>query len=256
MKFATFNALFTGDFDQTAEIRLKPTVEAITDINADVLCLQEIFYRDDIDYFTNALNNSPKWAGSDVYVEFTQEEITEIPCGVQDNTPLFTIQMCVMTNCIPIGEESLASCILANCAAEIDSPTPECTQCLAANIILNDFAEITKTCTSEAQGTLLFGGHNGLIMVSKQEIKNKDYIEIEDSVVEQKGALYGEVDGIQIACGHIAAEAPIPYGGQHQSYQGQNAYELNTILFFLNKKENGSPQVLIGDLNTGPAFPE
>ena len=31
---------------------------------------------------------------------------------------------------------------------------------------------------------------------------------------------------------------------------------MNEILDFLNAKDNGSPQVFLGDFNTGPSFPE
>lgn len=48
----------------------------------------------------------------------------------------------------------------------------------------------------------------------------------------------------------------MPYNGPNGSHQGQNLYELNEILDFLDTKKDGSPQVIIGDFNVGPNIPD
>ena len=44
----------------------------------------------------------------------------------------------------------------------------------------------------------------------------------------------------------------LPYQGSHSSYGGQNEYELKEILKFFESKDNGKPQIIMGDLNVGP----
>ena len=52
MEFATFNAFMVVGFDRDtpAANRREVTTTGIVDIDADVLCLQEIYTPDDIDY--------------------------------------------------------------------------------------------------------------------------------------------------------------------------------------------------------------
>ena len=71
---------------------------------------------------------------------------------------------------------------------------------------------MVNTCTMQAQGSLVFEGHQGLMLVSKQPIENKDYLHL-DSFVTQRGVLYGEIDGVQVACTHLSTPLPLPYGG-------------------------------------------
>jgi len=93
------------------------------------------------------------------------------------------------------------------------------------------------------------------MMVSKKPIQNKKFLEF-DAYVEQHGGLYGEVDGVQIVCAHLATELPLEYAGDYETYQGHNLYELTKIFEFFDTKANGSPQVLMGDFNIGPVIPE
>lgn len=41
----------------------------------------------------------------------------------------------------------------------------------------------------------------------------------------------------------------------HTSSAGQHRYELNILLNHMNDKENGQPQVILGDFNAGPDGP-
>ena len=77
------------------------------------------------------------------------------------------------------------------------------------------------------------------MMVSKHPITKRDSI-VKDVYEIQSGALYGEVNGVQIVCAHHS-----------QDNKRNNMYELLLALDLLNEKDNCSPQVLMGDLNTG-----
>lgn len=84
---------------------------------------------------------------------------------------------------------------------------------------VGSLADRIEQCTNEAAGTLIFGGHQGLMMVSKYPIENRDFI-TPDTWAIQYGALYGEVQGVQIVCAHHAKAIFAPYQGQYDSYQG------------------------------------
>ena len=78
-----------------------------------------------------------------------------------------------------------------------------------------------------------------------------------DSHLQQTGVLYGEVLGAQIACTNLNGDYPgIEYDGKFGSWDGQNLFEAKLILGLMKSFENGSPQVILGDFNSGPAIPE
>ena len=76
-EYVTFNTLLNVGFDDgTAELRLGPIANALATLEADVLCLQEVFSLDDINFLRDQLlAPTSKWYGGEVYVEYTQEEI-------------------------------------------------------------------------------------------------------------------------------------------------------------------------------------
>ena len=52
---------------------------------------------------------------------------------------------------------------------------------------------------------------------------------------------------MQVLCTHNAKEIFAGYNGEYDSYEGQNLYETGLQMDFLNEKNDGSPQVYLGD---------
>jgi mRNA deadenylase 3'-5' endonuclease subunit Ccr4 len=63
----TFNALFPGLIENTPR-RLQAVTDMILDADADVLCLQEVFLPEEIEYVSDKLES----AGYEVYFDFLQ----------------------------------------------------------------------------------------------------------------------------------------------------------------------------------------
>lgn len=245
LRFATFNLGLAVGYVPHAEARLEPAVAAVASVDADVLCLQEIWLLDQVDYVATQLATR----FGHVYYEYVQEEVSgEAPCTEEEGAPLAA---CAQEHCAE--ETEIANCVLTNCLDEYTATSANCQQCMAAHIDVGDIAEIFATCTVPAASTT-YGGHQGLMMASKYPIENREYIYL-DAVVSARGVLYGEVQGVQIACTHLTTDLPSPeYAGDHVSYQGENQYQIDTVLTFLDAKQNTAPQVFIGDFNVGPAL--
>lgn len=83
-------------------------------------------------------------------------------------------------------------------------------------------------------------------------MENKQLVDYTDKFVLSRAALYAEVQGAQVACTHTSARLAIPYDGVHGSSEGQQRYEIQTLLDFMAAQEDGRPQVMLGDWNCGP----
>lgn len=78
-------------------------------------------------------------------------------------------------------------------------------------------------------------------MAAKFPIENKLFMEF-DSSIQQTGILYGEIEGVQIACTHFSSEiAGVPYEGNYGDIEGQNEYEAKIVLGLMKSFEDGSP---------------
>ena len=55
-----------------------------------------------------------------------------------------------------------------------------------------------------------------MMLVSKLPLENKQYLNFDDAFIAQQGMLYGEADGVGIACTHLSSLWP-NYAGLHGS---------------------------------------
>ena len=242
---ATWNVGLAYGFVPYSPERAPQVYEAVAALDADVVCLDEVWTQADIAAIQAAAASTFPYSA----VEFTQEEgaTGEPACTAEEAEPL---RVCAEANCT--GSDDLTSCVLSYCAEEFGALSDECTACAAANVGLNDVAAIIEVCTS-GSGTMSWGGHNGLLLLSRQELVDPSYQSF-DSWLVQRGVLGATVGGVEVTCTHIAAELSVPaYGGTvYGSYGEENAAQLSGALAFLEARP-GERKVLLGDLNVGPA---
>ena len=98
---------------------------------------------------------------------------------------------------------------------------------------------------------LLLHGHNGLMLLSKTPSPTPTSC---CPFLTVRGILYGEVAGVGIACSHLTGtlEEPV-YSGAYDSYAAENAAHVDQIIAYVDGKRMGTPAVIAGDFNTGPA---
>ena len=89
------------------------------------------------------------------------------------------------------------------------------------------------------------------MLASKKPMQNKQLVDFPDKFLVGHAALYAEIDDVQVMCTHLSTRLPF-YFGAHGDPEGQQRYELNIMLDWMNERNNGGPQVMLGDFNTGP----
>ena len=121
---------FNRDFPTS--IRIDAVAEGIASIDADVMCLQEIYREEELDVITEALRDPHSaWKDAEIYTVPNEEEITEIPCGSPDDLQKAAeLGQCFAEKCLA-EPDFLSFCILRQCGEELAAPGPTCAQCLA-----------------------------------------------------------------------------------------------------------------------------
>lgn len=244
IRIASYNAGLAPGYVPSSEERREHTIEAIASLEAELICLQEVWLQEDID----AVLAATAATHPHQFVEITTEKVTDTPaCTKKEIQPVVD---CANKRCA--DSKDLVSCVLAECGEELGELSDACFDCAAANIGLNDIDLIAEACTTgSAQFT--WDGHNGLMLLSSLPLVEVG-LTTADSWLVQRAWIGAELqEGVAVACTHLAAdlsETTAYDGEQFSSYEEEQAAQLSDVLAWLDATE--LPAVLAGDLNTGP----
>ena len=243
---ATYNTGLAVNFVPYAEERRDAVAEAVAGLDADVVCLQEVWQDEDIDAILAATADT----FPNSYYEKTEEaagEGTEASCTEEETTPL---KDCALDNCA--DSEDLTGCVFTYCSGEFDKLSDECKECAAANIGLEDIEAIVEACLT-GSAAYSWGGHNGLLLLSRDTLADTELLMMESWLV-QRAALYARAGEVQVACTHLAADLPEPdYTSDFaSSYEEEQAQQITTLLAWMEDRIGTEPAALLGDFNTGP----
>jgi endonuclease/exonuclease/phosphatase family metal-dependent hydrolase len=122
------------------------------------------------------------------------------------------------------------------------------------------FAEASEQrgAGDESATGLLFGGHDGLMLLSRHAFVDTDRIDLESTIIQRSAVRaqvavpgLGEVD---VYCTHLTAAPDIPYDGDtYSSFTEENAAQIDALLEWVERTSTTGNVVLLGDFNTGPA---
>jgi len=246
--FVTYNLGLAQNYVDYAEERVEHVVAAVAGLDAEVICLQEVWDTDDID----AIIQGTKASYPHSYVPETPEEGGSEPaCSDEESGPLLG---CVTEHCAEA--ENLADCALENCAVEFGAVSSGCSSCLVANIS-KPLEEIFVNC-AEGSAMYTYGGHSGLVLLSSAPLVAAEHMVLDSSIV-RRVAIHAEIDKdgepLHAFCTHLTAGLDVEYPGEFGSYTAEQAHQIDQVLGYMGEKAGDSGAVLLGDMNTGPAIP-
>ncbi|MSP92506.1 MAG: hypothetical protein EXR79_12020 [Myxococcales bacterium] len=244
----TWNAGLADNFVPWTAQRRKPVLDAIKQADSEVLCLQEVWLDDDVTRVVEAAK--PKYPHAH-FVKTVDSTVGGPPaCNVTEVAPL---KACAEKNCQGAG--SLADCALTNCGAQYLATAAKCQDCLGANISLNNIGAIFQAC-AEGSGSLSFGGRNGVLLLSRSALAEKDVLKF-DSFLLQRVVLYAKTKvgsgAAHVFCTHLQAGlGSVKYNGKAGGWKEEQAAEIDATIAFVKQKSAGQRALLLGDLNCGP----
>ena len=244
----TYNLGLAQNYVDYAEERVEHVVAAVAGLDAELVCLQEVWDADDIE----AVIQGAKASFPHFYVPETPEEGgTEPACSEEESGPLLG---CVTEHCAEA--ENLADCALENCGTEFAAVSSPCSSCLVANIA-KPLEEIFVNC-AEGSAMYTYAGHSGLVLLSAAPLVAAEH-KILDSCIVRRVAIYARIDKegepLHAFCTHLTAGLDVEYPGEFGSYSEEQAHQIDQLLEYMGEKAVDGGAVLLGDMNTGPALP-
>ncbi|TNF33258.1 MAG: hypothetical protein EP329_08525 [Deltaproteobacteria bacterium] len=248
---ATYNIGLAAGFVDYAAQRRPQIVEALSAVDADLLCLQEVWTQDDVDAVIAGT--------SDVfpYNHYAYIEDHTIGPPSCEAGPLGTLRTCVEDKCAGVAAGELAGCVIDSCKDQFFGTAPACQGCLAANLG-KEFDAIFEACTHGSE-LYTYSGSNGLLVLSKLPLSNQSHAKLDSSLTQRSilGATVTlpKLGAVDFFCTHIAADlaGEITYNGDYGSFEGENLHQTDEILAFIaDHTTAGALPILAGDFNSGP----
>ena len=255
LEVVTFNAGLAPGIVPYATPRAPSVVHTLQTTDWDIMCLQEIWKDEDRDAIVNALHLTPE------HVLFADTRgKNEFPNTRCDALQVIPIVSCILAHCgADSTDERAAVCALDQCKRELLlmylAGGKSCLNCLLATAG-ESLDRSSATCLGSG-ASRLYGGRNGVILMSKTPLRNTAVIDIPSSGANRVG-LFATVDvpglsaPLNVACTHLSSPAQIPPTQTgYADWESEQRAQLEAISTVLLARAAGGPAILVGDLNTG-----
>lgn len=254
LSLVSFNAALGVGLAPYAEQRLDAIEADLPDLDADVICLQEVWLPDDIERLVASLSSVYPYNHRSVRASGGGAAA----CTEQEATSLSS---CLATNCADVDRDGLPLCAIANCAGAFTEVSAGCQQCIAANQSVSDVENLVAICASADAGAASYSDQTGLLLLSRLPLERPSYAAFESSLGD-RGLLSARVHtdfmgDVDVHCTHLAASLrEVPYTGPYGSWQGERLRQIDQMLERVEQvRADGNTtgaSILVGDMNCGP----
>ncbi|MBZ0271586.1 endonuclease/exonuclease/phosphatase family protein [bacterium] len=249
--FTTFNAGLAHGFVPYAADRLSFIGDALTNLDSDVVCLQEVWTEEDIAAILAATASAfPYSFRYNTHAEW--EALPDEPATCVDIDDLVT---CAEdAGCDEVSTNDFVGCVIANCAAPLNNLELDCFYCLASNID-KPFDDMVDICTNPGPPPRQYEGANGLLLLSRLPLAQTAYTPM-DSFLIERGVLSARIDSARLAtdiyCTHLTTSIEfLPYGGEFADYSAENLAQVRDIIDQADASAGAGAQIVLGDFNAG-----
>ncbi len=247
MTFVTYNAGLARGFVPGADSRQADISAALGGVEADVVCLQEVWAADQVD----ATESATLAAFPHQFWPEAQQS-SDAQCA---DTELDSMLECFAGSCSDVCTDQVDDCLLDNCAIQFALLPKDCMRCAMANVG-TDPDGLAAVC-EDAPVEFAYDGSFGTGILSKHPILSVDET-VFASTSNRRSVLHAVIDGpngeLDVFCTHLtAAFDTIPYPRDEGNWVDEQADQIEEMLALANA-EAGDHAVMLGDMNTGPAI--
>ncbi len=250
LELVTFNAALGVGLADYPEERLTALLQALPELSADVVCLQEIWQVAQVMAITEGVRSSFPYTFHSMESQGTLGQ----RCGTTESAAL---NACLEASCAEVLDDQLVECAIESCATVFASVSTECQSCLISNQAL-PLSQLMDACSATG-ATSNAPNQNGLLILSRLPLLDTDFVVL-DSSLGERGVLLARVQteihaAIELFCTHLGAtQSSIQYSGSHGSWEGERLVQTQQLLEVIGaRRDDRSLAVLLGDMNSGPA---
>jgi endonuclease/exonuclease/phosphatase family metal-dependent hydrolase len=290
--FDTFNLALAGNFVPYVKDRRQPLMDAMAQLDSDVVCLQEVWEQSDKDLVASAV--AAKYPHVLSYKHDLDTVIDDAtgadgkvpkppstpPCSDADvagiTAKLNAAVDCLRDNCSIDGSKSedsatiSSACATNKCASKAISllnGSKRCYGCLLPQLPTESFKDIRTECTTNPKAGVAFRGQNGLMLLSKHPVESSEVVVL-PGTWNRRAVIHARVavpngSKVDVYCHHMT---PIfkgtlyPYTGQYGAGSDPNGWVNEQLLHAkklvaMAQKNSCGPAVVLGDLNASHAYP-
>jgi endonuclease/exonuclease/phosphatase family metal-dependent hydrolase len=266
-RVATFNAGLAVGVVALASERVEPIARALPTLDADLLCLQEVWLDEHWQRLVAATAASFPHAVR-IPADRPHETVDvalppEAACSAAQVAP---IAQCAKRNCAGLVSDRLGACVLGRCRTFTERISDECASCLAmhptgslASIVAPcvDKSAAKATMPTSSLGPVAYGGSYGLGVLTRETVVTQSTLRFEPEL-NARGAIHVRLDTealgeVDVFCTHLTPDIAVLSPPAGRTWGGVHAAEVGALLQWIGEHSDARrPTLLIGDLNTGP----
>jgi endonuclease/exonuclease/phosphatase family metal-dependent hydrolase len=240
----TYNAGLAVGFVPGADSRAPQVAEAVAGLDADVVCLQEVWLPEHVAAIDAAV--------ADTFPHRFAPAASQSSDASCDPGALDSLVSCIEDSCDMTCADAVPDCLFASCGVQFLLLPRDCMRCAMANVG-EDPATVASVCEG-APIEYAYGGSFGTMLLSKHPIGPVQE-HVFASTSNRRSVLQAEVDvdgkPLTVLCTHLTAVFDdIPYPRDEGSWVGEQLDQIAEIDDLAAGIDG--PVVLVGDLNTGP----
>jgi endonuclease/exonuclease/phosphatase family metal-dependent hydrolase len=245
----TYNAGLAPGFVNGAESRTPLVAAAIAGLDADVVCLQEVWTPADVDAVKTATEAA---FPHQLWPTGGQETGDDAGCTTEETGRLIG---CVRDRCDGLCDEYLDDCMLENCGVSFINTSKTCQGCVMANVGA-DVDAVEATCTTSFP-QYAYEGAFGTAVLSRHPIVRSEHHEL-DATTNRRGVHHAVVRGpagrMDVYCTHLTAVFTLlPYPKESGTWASEQRAQVDALQALIADTAETDQIVVLGDFNTGPA---
>lgn len=246
----SFNAGLAVGFVDAAPARKQPVADAVAGLDADIVCLQEVWDQDARDMVVAAAATS---FPNTYFMDPLAPDMTGDPACADGD--IDSLVHCADVQCSDACTDEVVDCVFAQCAFQFLGLPKTCQECVMAEVG-GTTADIQSTCEANPPA-YAYGNSFGIGLLSKYPITATDET-VFDSTTNRRGLIHAQIDApngpMDAYCTHLSAVfSVIPYPHETGSWAEEQAAQIDEMTGLVAANSVNDMVVVIGDMNAGPA---
>lgn len=247
LTFVTYNAGLAVGFVAGAESRAPLVADALAGVEADFVCLQEVWLPEHVAAIDAATASAFPHR---FFPAASQSSDAACAPGALD-----TLLGCIESSCDATCADEVPDCVFDSCGVSFLLLEKDCMRCAMASVG-DDPAVVADRCVNEPI-EYAYGGSFGTGILSKHPIGTVEE-HVFESTSNRRSVLHAtlEVDGgpVDVYCTHLTAVFDgIPYPRETGDWGAEQLAQIAEMETWI-EQTGGDRKVLLGDLNTGPGL--